>query len=100
MKSQSLSEQPGSSPNNFCKICCKEMAENNICLPPHVKKIDGVRAKSVHKTLEEAQASLSQLKGYAIEVRPGERTRCEKYCQVNGFCSQYQKYLKEKNDSV
>jgi hypothetical protein len=65
-----------------------------------VKKIDGVRAKSVHKTLEEAQASLSQLKGYAIEVRPGERTRCEKYCQVNGFCSQYQKYLKEKNDSV
>lgn len=38
VKSQSLSEQPGSSPNNFCKICCKEMAENNICLPPHVKK--------------------------------------------------------------
>jgi len=65
-----------------------------------VKKVDGVRAKSVHKTLEEAQASLSQLKGYSIEVRPGERTRCEKYCQVNGFCSQYQKYLKEKNDSV
>ena len=40
-----------------------------------VKKIDGVRAKSVHKALEDAQEALSQLKGYAIEVRQGERTR-------------------------
>lgn len=62
-----------------------------------VKKIDGVRAKSVHKTLEDAQQALSQLKGYAIEVRQGERTRCDKYCQVNSFCTQYQKYLKEQD---
>lgn len=62
-----------------------------------VKKIDGVRAKSVHKALEDAQQALSQLKGYAIEVRQGERTRCDKYCQVNSFCTQYQKYLKDQD---
>jgi len=65
-----------------------------------VKKIDGVRAKSVHKTLEDAQEALSQLKGYAIEVRQGERTRCDKYCQVSSFCTQYQKYLKDQHDSL
>ena len=61
-----------------------------------VKKEGGVRAKSVHKTKEEADAALPE-KGYFIEIREGERTRCEKYCQVNSFCSQYQNYLKEKN---
>jgi len=65
-----------------------------------VKKEGNVRAKSLHKTLEEAQHALNQLKGYSLEVRQGERTRCEKYCQVNTFCSQYQTYLKEKNDSL
>lgn len=60
-----------------------------------VKKDGGVRAKSVHKTLMEAQEALPP-KGYTIEVREGERTRCSKYCQVSNFCSQYQTYLKEK----
>jgi hypothetical protein len=61
-----------------------------------IKKDGGVRAKSVHKTLEEAQEALSTLKGYSLEVREGERTRCEKYCQVSGFCSQYKTYLETK----
>ena len=60
-----------------------------------VKKDGGVRAKSVHSTLEEAQEKLPP-KGYFIEVREGERTRCAKFCQVNNFCNQYQTYLKEK----
>lgn len=60
-----------------------------------VKKDGGVRAKSVHKTLEEAQAA-HPAKGYIIEVREGERTRCAKFCQVSGFCSQYKQYLEEK----
>ena len=60
-----------------------------------VKKPDGVRAKSVHNTLEEAQHALNQVKGYQIEVRQGERTRCKSYCQVSRFCTQYQNYLKE-----
>lgn len=61
-----------------------------------VKKEGGVRAKSVHKTREDAEAALPE-KGHFIEIREGERTRCEKYCQVNTFCSQYQNHLKEKN---
>jgi hypothetical protein len=62
-----------------------------------IKKEGGVRAKSVHSTKEEAEVNLT--KGYFIEHRPGERTRCKSYCQVSKFCSQHQTYLKE-NQSV
>jgi hypothetical protein len=62
-----------------------------------IKKEGGARAKSVHKTLEEAEAVLT--KGYILEVREGERTRCEKYCQVSQFCSQYTEYLSTKETS-
>lgn len=61
-----------------------------------VKKEGGVRAKSVHATREEAEAALPP-KGYFVEVREGERTRCKSYCQVAPFCSQYQTYLKEQS---
>ena len=61
-----------------------------------VIKVGGVRAKSVHKTLEEAQHALNQLKGYNMEVRQGERTRCAKYCQVSEFCTQYKQYIETK----
>jgi len=61
-----------------------------------VKKEGGLRAKSVHKTLEEATAALPTKGVYTIEERKGERTRCEKYCQVSKFCNQYQTYLMEK----
>lgn len=60
-----------------------------------VKKEGGVRAKSVHKTREEAEAVLT--KGYFVEVREGERTRCANFCQVSQFCDQYKTYLKEKS---
>lgn len=59
-----------------------------------VKKEGGVRAKSLHSTREEAEAALT--KGHIIEVREGERTRCEKFCQVSPFCKQHQLYLQEK----
>jgi hypothetical protein len=62
-----------------------------------IKKEGGMRAKSVHRTLEEAEAVLT--KGYILEVREGERTRCEKYCQVSQFCSQYKEYLSTKETS-
>jgi hypothetical protein len=62
-----------------------------------IKKEGGVRAKSVHSTKEEAEVNLT--KGYFIEHRPGERTRCKSYCQVSKFCNQHQTYLKE-NQSV
>jgi len=71
-----------------------------------IKKEGGVRAKSVHSSEEEANAALAEAEKsakknekFAIETRPGERTRCRSYCQVSKFCSQYQTYLKE-NQSV
>lgn len=58
-----------------------------------VKKEGGVRAKSLHASRDEAE--LACQKGYVIDHRPGERTRCKSYCQVSKFCNQYQTYLKE-----
>lgn len=61
-----------------------------------VMKKGGIRAKSLHDTEEEATHILNQVgKDYFINVRIGERTRCESYCSVNQWCSQYQKYLEE-----
>lgn len=61
-----------------------------------VMKKGGIRAKSLHDTEEEATHVLNQVgKDYFINVRIGERTRCESYCSVNQWCSQYQKYLEE-----
>lgn len=62
-----------------------------------VKKEGGVRARSVHKTREEAEAALT--KGYFLEVREGERTRCQSFCQVAPFCEQWKQY-KVKNGNV
>ena len=62
-----------------------------------VKKEGGVRAKSVHADLQEAEEALLKAgSGYALEIRQGERTRCDEYCSVNKWCDQYQNYLKEK----
>ena len=62
-----------------------------------IKKDGGVRAKSVHADLEEAEeALLKSGSGYSLEIRHGERTRCDEYCSVNKWCDQYQNYLKEK----
>lgn len=62
-----------------------------------LKKDGNVRAKSLHSSMEEAQEALEEAgKGFHIETRPGERTRCESFCSVNQFCQQYQTYLKEK----
>jgi len=65
-----------------------------------VMKEGNKRATSVHATEEEAQQALTTVKGKAdIVIRPGERTRCETFCSVNKFCSQYQTYLKEKENA-
>jgi len=55
-----------------------------------VKKIGGVRAKSVHYTLEDALANFSN--GYEVEVRHGERSRCANFCSVNHRCAQWRDY--------
>jgi len=59
-------------------------------------KEGGVRAKKVYD--KEIDAIMALTKGYIIEHRPGERTRCKSYCQVSQFCNQYQTYLKEQQN--
>lgn len=64
-----------------------------------VIKEGAARAKSVHKTLAEAEAALREIKkpdGYKVEVREGDRTRCSSFCQVSTFCDQYKRYLETK----
>jgi hypothetical protein len=60
-----------------------------------VMKEGGKRAKSVHDTRQEAEIALPE-KGYFIEHRKGERTRCQNYCQVSAFCNTHQQYLSTK----
>ena len=58
-----------------------------------VKKIGGVRANKVFYKRADAEAYLSELGDkYEIEVRDGERTRCQNYCNVRDFCSQWADY--------
>ena len=58
-----------------------------------LKKTGNVRAKSIYETEEAAQAALEEAgKGYEIEIRPGERTRCATFCPVSSFCNQWHKY--------
>jgi hypothetical protein len=67
-----------------------------------VMKEGNVRAKYVMPSEHEADLALKELQEskpkekFYIQVRPGERTRCESYCQVNTWCNQYQTYLKER----
>ena len=63
-----------------------------------VKKTGGKKATNIFESEAEAQAKVTDLgSGYEIEVRNGERTRCEKFCQVNKFCNQYKTYLDSKD---
>ena len=62
-----------------------------------LKKTGGVRAKSLHYSEDAANKALEESgKGYEIEFRPGERTRCSNYCNVASFCSQYRDWTGEK----
>ena len=63
-----------------------------------IKKVGGVRAKSVHDT-EESMLKALEIAGpaYEIEVRPGSRTRCESFCPVNTYCQQWRDYQESKD---
>jgi len=61
-----------------------------------VRKVGGVRAKSLHNTEEEAKAALEAAgKGFEIEYRPGERTRCASFCPVSNWCQQWRKFQEQ-----
>ena len=63
-----------------------------------VRKVGGVRAKSLHDTQDDAKAALENMgKGYEIEVRAGERTRCANFCPVRNYCAQWKEYLEITN---
>jgi len=65
-----------------------------------VKKDGASRAKSVHAEKEEAEEALEKAgKGFSIEVREGDRTRCSSFCPVSEFCDQYKAYLEEKKNA-
>jgi PD-(D/E)XK nuclease superfamily len=38
---------------------------------------------------EDAEAHAARVKGAFVEARPGQQKRCESYCLVRDFCSQY-----------
>jgi hypothetical protein len=63
-----------------------------------LRKVGNTRAKSLHETEEHAKKALEAAgKGFEIEVRPGERTRCANFCQVSAMCAQYQDYLRDQS---
>lgn len=71
-----------------------------------VMKEGNVRAKSVHAIENEATVALDDLKktakkgeNFYIEIRKGDRTRCENFCQVSKFCDQHQAYLASKEQT-
>lgn len=68
-----------------------------------LKKDGNIRAKSVHESrlaaedaLQIAESKAKKGEKFLIEVREGGRTRCENFCQVSEFCSQYKTYLASK----
>ena len=64
-----------------------------------VKKKKNIRAAHLFNDAESAQKKLEKLGNeYVIEFRPGERTRCENFCQVKDFCLQWAEY-REKRDA-
>lgn len=64
-----------------------------------VRKKGNVRAKALYETEKLAQEAVEQLgKDFEIEIRKGERTRCENYCPVNQYCQQYRDYLSTKEN--
>ena len=61
-----------------------------------VRKNGNKRAHSLYETAELAISAVTELgDNYEIEVRKGERTRCENFCPVNTWCIQYKTYLEE-----
>ena len=64
-----------------------------------VMKKGGKRATKVVDSQKEALGVLGQQKDpleYEVQYRPADRTRCENYCSVSPFCSQFREYLKTK----
>jgi hypothetical protein len=58
-----------------------------------VMKFGRQRALKIHSNMNDAQAQAGFDKNLYVVHRPGEATRCNKYCPVSKFCDQYQSSL-------
>lgn len=86
-------------------MCAETKLEMPPCTPDEmwerpatwaVKKPKNQRATAVFSTEEDAKEKAESLgKEYVVEHRPGERVRCQHYCPVNQFCSQWAEYRRE-----
>lgn len=76
---------------------------------PDQVAVKSTRVKKAVRVLSSQKAADNFVKNYlkgktckdslqtlSYEVRPAKRTRCEEWCPVNGYCNQYQEYLKTK----
>lgn len=83
--------------DNLPKCSPSEMWEKQTTWA--VRKVGNKRATAVFDTADKAEAKIEELgKGYEIEVRPGERTRCANFCQVRDFCEQWKDYNSGKEE--
>jgi histone H3/H4 len=55
-----------------------------------VMKPGAARADRVYDSKEEAEAHVAQKKGLIVEHRLGENIRCQAYCSVAKFCTQFE----------
>ena len=62
-----------------------------------VMKNGGVRALKLHDTIGEAEFHARQDSNYRVEKRPGEKLRCQSYCPVSRFCTQFQEEMKNED---
>jgi hypothetical protein len=61
-------------------------------------KAKAKRAVKLFDNETNAKSFIADGKADRVDIRPGQRTRCEGYCNVSAFCPDYQRYLKEKGD--
>lgn len=59
-----------------------------------VMKAGAVRAVKLYDNRMDAENHAAENKAYSVQVRPGENIRCENYCSVSAFCTQYQGEIK------
>lgn len=91
----------------FCDAATKKDDDLPFCSfdemwerPPTfaVMKKNQKRAVKLYDSMEEAESHVAAMDtSYTIDVRLGERTRCERFCSVNQFCNQYKKYVEDKS---
>lgn len=94
-RNQTDSELPACTPQErWEKFTCWAVLKK-----PNGDAVTGMAKFATKEEAEEAMAkreeaqkekkSLKQYKTMVVAFRPGENTRCERYCEVNNFCDQY-----------